>query len=124
MLCSVFLPTGRDVWIRSELLAAEMSTVTGEPVGTSSVRVRIHPSRSISNGKSSHQPWLMTVRLKLKPGVVGMYVCIKVFESRCLQGTSYYKSASDTDRNVNTSIRALSFSLDSLYHRIAAARGS
>ena len=51
-------------------LVAESETVTGGADPRSRVRVRIQFSRSSAKGNNSHQPWLMTVRLKLKVGGV------------------------------------------------------
>src|SRR5438067_11332268 len=58
-----------------------MLTVTGCASPISSTRTRVQAVLSNSKGKSTHHPWLMTVRRKLKFGGVGMASFIITFQN-------------------------------------------
>ena len=70
MFSAARFPTAREVLTVSPFLFAEISTVTGFVCPRSSTRTNFHFFRSNSNGSNSHQPWLKTVRWKLKSGEV------------------------------------------------------
>jgi len=65
MLPAAFLVSDREVLTLIVLLAAEILTVTGLGAA-SSTRTKVHLILSNSKGGSTHQPWLKTVRRKLK----------------------------------------------------------
>ena len=52
--------------------------VTGLAPGRSNTRDSTQFSRSTRNGSSSHQPWLIIVRLKLKVGGVAIEISINL----------------------------------------------
>src|SRR5260370_36154607 len=63
-----------DVLIARYPFSVEIFTVTGPVSPASTTRTKVQSVLSNSNGSSAHQPWLSTVRRKLKPGGVGIVI--------------------------------------------------
>src|SRR2546425_11000801 len=66
------LPTDREVSAINARLDDEIVTVIGGAPLRSMTRANVHLVLSNSNGGRAHQPWLITVRRKLKSGGVGI----------------------------------------------------